>query len=50
MDSHMEILFRSYIKLKLKEENDFSNFYRGLLDESKKFSEEGELKPLEIAV
>lgn len=50
MDSHMEILFRSYIRLKLKEENDFSNFYRGLLDESKKFSEEGELEPLEIAV
>lgn len=51
MDSSMEILFRSYIKLKLKEEEaDFSNFYRGLLDESKKFSEEVEPQPLEIAV
>lgn len=51
MDSSLEILFRSYIKLKLNEEEaDFSNFFRGLLDGSKKFSEEVEPQPLEIAV
>ena len=50
MDFHMEIFFRTYIKLKLNEDGDFFNFYRGLLDESKKISNTAQADPLEIAV
>jgi len=50
IDSHIEIMLRSYIKLKLNDESDFSNFYKGLIDESKKFSNVVEAEPLKIAV
>jgi len=50
IESHIEIMLRSYIKLKLNEESDFSNFYKGLIDESKKFSDTFEAAPLKIAV
>jgi DNA-binding transcriptional regulator YiaG len=50
IDPHIEIMLRSFIKLKLNQENDFSNFYRGLIDDSKNFSAETNNVPLSIAV
>lgn len=50
IDSHIEIMLRSFIKLKLNEEKDFHNFYRGLIDEAKKFSDTTKHEPLKIAV
>jgi DNA-binding transcriptional regulator YiaG len=50
IDPHTEIMLRSYIKLRLNQESDFSNFFRGLMDDSRKFSDTTENEPLSIAV
>lgn len=49
IDIHVEIMLRSLIKLKLNEESDFSNFYRGLMDDVKKFSDQDSTEPMKIA-
>jgi DNA-binding transcriptional regulator YiaG len=49
IDPHVEITLRSFIKLRLHQENDFSNFFRGLMDNSKKFSTIDN-EPLSIAI
>ncbi len=50
IDSHIEIMLRAYIKIKLREDKDFSNFFKGLMDESKKFADELDKEPLSIAI
>ena len=50
IDPHVEIALRSYIKLRLGQGNDFSNFFRGLMEESKKYSEVTSNEPLSIAI
>jgi DNA-binding XRE family transcriptional regulator len=49
IDIHVEIMLRSLVKLKLNEENDFSNFYRGLMDDVRKFSDKTSTEPMKIA-
>ena len=49
IDIHVEIMLRSLIKLKLNEESDFSNFYRGLIDDVRKLSDETSNEPMIIA-
>lgn len=50
MDSSLEIFVRAYIKLKLKQEKDFADFYKHLIDEARHFSDESKSGPLSIAV
>jgi hypothetical protein len=42
-------MLRSLVKLKLNEESDFSNFYRGLIDDVRKLSDETSNEPMIIA-
>jgi DNA-binding transcriptional regulator YiaG len=50
IDPHVEITLRAFVKIKLHQDNDFSNFFKGLMDESKKFSDDLENAPLSIAM
>lgn len=50
IDPHVEVMLRALIKLKLHQESDFSNFFKGLMDESKRFSDATENEPLSIAI
>lgn len=49
IDSHVEVMLRALVMLKLNEESDFSNFFRGLIDESKKFSDDKKSRPIAVA-
>ncbi len=50
IDPHVEITLRAFIKIRLHEEKDFSNFFKGLMDEAKKFSDDVDNEPLSIAI
>ena len=50
IDPHVEITLRAFIKIRLHEDKDFSNFFKGLMDESKKFADDLDNEPLSIAI
>jgi DNA-binding transcriptional regulator YiaG len=50
IDPHVEITLRAFIRLKLNLETDFSSFFRGLMDDSKNFSDLTVNSPLDIAI
>jgi transcriptional regulator with XRE-family HTH domain len=50
IDPHVEITLRAFIKIRLHEDKDFSNFFKGLMDEAKKFADDVDNEPLSIAI
>jgi transcriptional regulator with XRE-family HTH domain len=50
IDPHVEITLRAFIKIRLHEDKDFSNFFKGLMDESKRFADDVVNEPLSIAI
>lgn len=44
-----EVALRSFIKLQLNEDNNFSSFYRAVMDDAKNFSQDSQ-GPLKIAI
>jgi len=50
IDPHVEIALRSFIKIKLQEEDDFSDFYKEMMEISKRFGIKAKQQPLSIAV
>ena len=50
IDPHVEITLRAFIKIRLHEDKDFSNFFKELMDESKRFADDVENEPLSIAM
>lgn len=50
IDPHVEINLRALVKLMLQEEEDFTDFYKMLLVDSKHFADEVKNRPLKIAL
>ena len=50
IDPLTEVALRSFIKLQVNDDQDFSNFYRGIMDEAKNFTKENEGEPMKIAI
>lgn len=48
VDSHVEINLRALVKLKLHQENDFTDFYKSMLVGSKHFNDATISKPISI--
>jgi DNA-binding transcriptional regulator YiaG len=48
--SHVEVMLRALIKLKLNQESDFTDFFKVLIHDSKRFSEDHDSSPICIAV
>ena len=50
IDPHVEITLRALVKIKLHQDNDFSNFFKLLMYDSKRFADDLENAPLRIAI
>jgi transcriptional regulator with XRE-family HTH domain len=49
IDALVEVALRSFMKLQANEDDDFSNFYREIMNEAKNFANDSEVTPLKIA-
>ncbi len=50
IDPLVEVALRSFLKLQVGGDEDFPNFYRGIMDEAKNFMKEAETEPMKIAI
>lgn len=50
IDPLTEVALRSFIQLQINDDKNFSNFYRGVMDDAKNFTKEVDYEPLKIAI